>query len=740
MSDYLGYRDSELVRLEVGDKMVEGTRPWRRVVERVRMGRLAWARKLTRLTGMRIAGSSDGHWARWVNRELLDRLAGKFGLDDAGKAVLIRGDQLGSMTVEDVHRAGVLAAGEVEAEYRAVLSRVGIRGWLREHDKDYAASGRVKAERTARTHARDEFLLFWPWVKDLRDLVGGRRSPTETDESLPGLTVDVVSLVGDEPGATVKVPVLKARELMDVPPRVVEVFDRVAGYLALVGKPKVTEAQLAPARAFFEGMGLRLAKDSLTGYLAKDWSRVLASELFEEGTETLHPEDYSRACSILVAGVRRMFEASGLSVNPDCRESDNGLVRTTGLVEKAAHFGRGRLILREIARSGLVPKEHVIPRMDAMWTKRKTGTVYRSVVRSRLPVAVREFWEAKGSTQSRSFVMTETLGDVRLASLLDGAAAGHLRRFMETQASAGLKAAVDPSAPGALAPAAFAPVEVWKELRRAIFDARVWAAHELFYGGEWMGLSPDYRRRLRLALDHFLSFVAADHDVSDVGRYAFVQIEEFLGVEPHTHLGAGFPHNFRHKIGSVHHVLALLSEGVDLVPGDFPLTYWTEQRAALKHLPVMRTVARLLCAGRNRVSRALGVALNLRAVCGTLPDILKPVVPVDGPEPLAYLASLEVSRGMGLSRLFEIVGADKPGTAALASQLLKMKPQDFDLSFFDPRADEMAKYVPMGALRAQWEWARRQPCLIGFGGGFWFQELTLLRLGLARVYPKSVIL
>ena len=204
-----------------------------------------------------------------------------------------------------------------------------------------------------------------------------------------------------------------------------------------------------------------------------------------------------------------MFEASGLSVNPDCRERSGGLVRSTSLVEKAAHFGRGRLIVREVARSGLVTRD-VIPRMDGMWVKRKTGTVYRSVVRPRLSMKAREFWEAEGMPQSKSLVMMETLGDVRLASVLDGAAAGHLRRFMETRASASLKAALDPGAPGALDARALAPIEIWKELRQAIFDARVWAAHELFYGGDpWMGLSPDYRRRLRLGLKHFFSWVEA---------------------------------------------------------------------------------------------------------------------------------------------------------------------------------------------------------------------------------------
>ena len=150
------------------------------------------------------------------------------------------------------------------------MSRLGIKGWLREHDGGYAGDGRVKAERTARFHAREQFLLFWPWVKDLRGLVGGRRSQIDVGEALPGLTVDVVSLVGDEPGNTVKVSILKARDLSGAPPQVVEVFNRVAGYMALVGKPGVTEAQLAPARNFFAGMGLRLVKDSLSGYLAKD--------------------------------------------------------------------------------------------------------------------------------------------------------------------------------------------------------------------------------------------------------------------------------------------------------------------------------------------------------------------------------------------------------------------------------------------------------------------------------------
>src|ERR1700677_97460 len=355
MSDYLERYDRELARRELGDRVAEGTRPWRGQMERVRLGRLAWAKKLTRLTGMKIVGSTDGFWVRRVNRELLDRLVGKLGLDDAGKAALFVGDLIGAVSADELRRLGAGVVSEVEAGYREELSRLGIKGWLAGRMTGYVSGdGREKAERTVRGHAREEFLMFWPWVDDLSELVGGRRK-ADAGQSLPGLTVDVADLVGEEPEATVKVSVLKGRELAGSPPQVVAVFNRVAGYLALVGKPGVTEAELAPARTFFEGMGLQLVKDSLTGYLAKDWPRVLASELFEDGATVLQPEDYGRACSVLVAGVRRMFEASGLSVNPDCRESDNGMVRTTGLIEKAAMFGRGCLILREIARRGLVP-------------------------------------------------------------------------------------------------------------------------------------------------------------------------------------------------------------------------------------------------------------------------------------------------------------------------------------------------------------------------------------------------
>ena len=178
-------------------------------------------------------------------------------------------------------------------------------------------------------------------------------------------------------------------------------------------------------------------------------------------------------------------------------------------------------------------------------------------------------------------------------------------------------------------------------------------------------------------------------------------------------------------------VVTLIAEGRDLQEGVMR-EYWTEARLGSKELPVMRAVARLLCAGRNRASRASVVAFALRANGGALPDALRPVIPVDGPEPGPHVASLEASGGLGLSCLFDIVAEDVPKTHALAVALSKMAPKDFDLSFFDLRAAEMAAWVKVGGLRAQWEWARRQPQLIGLGGAFWFQEIVLLRLGLVR--------
>ena len=111
MNDFLSFRDRELVQRDLGDQVAEGTRPWRRVVERMRIERLAWAKRLTRLTGMRIAGTSDGRWARRVNRELLDRLAGKLELNDAGKAALLYGDQFGVVLARRSPSDGYIGGG-----------------------------------------------------------------------------------------------------------------------------------------------------------------------------------------------------------------------------------------------------------------------------------------------------------------------------------------------------------------------------------------------------------------------------------------------------------------------------------------------------------------------------------------------------------------------------------------------------------------------------------------------------
>jgi hypothetical protein len=707
------------------------TYKWRKALSQVRHDRRVWAKKVSRLTGLRIVGSADGQWVRRINLEQVERLATQLGLDDAGKTALAAGDPVAGISLEDLTKVGLTVAAAVEKEYLTELTTGSVRAAVLKRVGTYNGN-----EWTAQRNFPRELGFFWGWVRRLRELPRGVRSEGHREPSLPGLTVDVVDLLKEDTGAIISVPVLDGHELVMAGglAGVEPIFLRVAGYLGVLGHSDVSEKKFVEAEEFFRGFGLVLTTAGLRGSLRKDWSHAFLSGLPEGGK--LAPDREA----LLIAGARRLFERAGLFIDPTCREGEGGLVRSTGLVGRAADLARAQLIVREIRRSGLVPEGYEASRLDAMWTKRKTGTVYRSVVRPRLSAEAREFWEADGTPQSRSIIMTETLGDVRLASLLDGATAGQLRRFMETQASAGLKAALDPAAPGALDAEALVSAETWKELLKAFFDARVWAAHELFYGSDpWMGLSPDYRRRLRLGLKHFFSWVeacaAGDGEIVNLEKPAFARVDPFLGKDAHVLLGADLPYNPYHRIGGMDHAMALVAEGGDLQEGD-ARKYWTGSRLDPKQLSVMRTVARLFCAGRNRAVRALIAALAPRASGGVVPDILRPVVPVDGPDPRAYLASLEVSRGVGLSRLFEIVSSDKAKTLELTLVLSKMDPKDFDLSFFDPRVAEMAVWVKVGGLRAQWEWARRQPQLIGLGGEFWFQEVVLLRLGVARAYSE----
>jgi len=398
-------------------------------------------------------------------------------------------------------------------------------------------------------------------------------------------------------------------------------------------------------------------------------------------------------------------------------------------------------MLRELRHSGLGPEGYETSRLDSLWTMRRAGTVYRSVTRSKLNEETRAYWEAEGTPAVASILMKETLGDVRLASLLDGAAAGHLRRFMEVRASSNFKAALHPTAIGALSGESLVPVGTWKELMTAIFDARIWAVHELFYGrAPWMGLSPDYRRRLRVGLAlHFDFIKKCGEDGGDflaLSKMSLAKVDSVFGSKPHTLLGEDLPYHFMLKIGQLGDIVALVADGSDLEESARVPQYWTAKHVDPKMLPILRTVSRLVGAGRNRATRALLVAVNLKD--GKLPARLRPVVPVDGPEPLAYLGSLEASKGWALSRLFDVDGAVNPQTVKMSATLGGMHPKDFDMGIFDPRIAEVAVVVPVDGLRAQWAWARKHPMLVGTGGILYYPELVLWRLGLAKAFPGSV--
>jgi hypothetical protein len=304
-----------------------------------------------------------------------------------------------------------------------------------------------------------------------------------------------------------------------------------------------------------------------------------------------------------------------------------------------------------------------------------------------------------------------------------------------------------------LDPAALVPEGVWRELRQAIFDAKIWAAHELFFGSDpWMGLSVDYRRRLRVALRALFGWMANEEDLMGGSDVAFAQPDSLFGGLGHTLLGV--PYEARHRIGALGHGLRLAGEGRELVEGATlgsevteleegkekkPLPYWTPARIKTRHLPVLRSVVRLLMSGRNRMSRALFVGATLKTQA-SFPDVMRPVVPVDGPEPRSLYSALESGYGVWLSRMFDIqaAGDEASPSIALATRLAKMPSEEFDLGILDPRLAEVIPRVSVGALRSQWAIVQEHPQLVSFGGYFWFGELAFLRHGLAKQYPSSV--